>query len=332
MQIEQTGTSILQEEPLVSFIIIAYNLPIDMLKECVESILTLGLDHREYEIILVDDGSDVPVIAQLTDFQDVLFYLRQQNQGISVARNNGLRVAKGKYIQFIDGDDKLLNDPYCQCMDLLRAENPDMLLFNFTDKDHPSGKAFKYESPSTGASYMHTHNLHASACCYLFLKNLLAGQTFTPGIYHEDEEFTPLLMLKAEKVIATDSAPYYYRKREESIVNKVDDNEHVAKRLDDTEQIIYKLKHKADTLPEMERVAMNRRVAQLTMDYIYRIITQTKSRNYLTHKIEELRKEGLYPLPEKDYTAKYSWFRRLSNSQTGQNILLRLLPLLKEER
>ena len=72
MQIEQTGTSILQEEPLVSFIIIAYNLPIDMLKECVESILTLGLDHREYEIILVDDGSDVPVIAQLTDFQVVL--------------------------------------------------------------------------------------------------------------------------------------------------------------------------------------------------------------------------------------------------------------------
>ena len=51
MQIEQTGTSILQKGPLVSFIIIAYNLPIDMLKECVESILTLGLDHREYEII-----------------------------------------------------------------------------------------------------------------------------------------------------------------------------------------------------------------------------------------------------------------------------------------
>lgn len=325
MQIEQTGTSILQEEPLVSFIIIAYNLPIDMLKECVESILTLGLDHREYEIILVDDGSDVPVIAQLTDFQDVLFYLRQQNQGISVARNNGLRVAKGKYIQFIDGDDKLLNDPYCQCMDLLRAENPDMLLFNFTDKDHPSGKAFKYESPSTGASYMHTHNLHASACCYLFLKNLLAGQTFTPGIYHEDEEFTPLLMLKAEKVIATDSAPYYYRKREESIVNKVDDNEHVAKRLDDTEQIIYKLKHKADTLPEMERVAMNRRVAQLTMDYLYQMMKAGVSQEDLDERVKRLETHSLFPLPDKHYTYKYFLFRLLSKNKLSRTIMSKII-------
>ena len=325
MQIEQTGTSILQEEPLVSFIIIAYNLPIDMLKECVESILTLGLDHREYEIILVDDGSDVPVIAQLTDFQDVLFYLRQQNQGISVARNNGLRVAKGKYIQFIDGDDKLLNAPYCQCMDLLRAENPDMLLFNFTDKDHPSGKAFKYESPSTGASYMHTHNLHASACCYLFLKNLLAGQTFTPGIYHEDEEFTPLLMLKAEKVIATDSTPYYYRKREESIVNKVDDNEHVAKRLDDTEQIIYKLKHKADTLPEMERVAMNRRVAQLTMDYLYQMMKAGVSQEDLDERVKRLETHSLFPLPDKHYTDKYSLFRLLSKNKLSRTIMSKII-------
>lgn len=325
MQIEQTGTSILQEGPLVSFIIIAYNLPIDMLKECVESILTLGLDHREYEIILVDDGSDVPVIAQLTDFQDVLFYLRQQNQGISVARNNGLRVAKGKYIQFIDGDDKLLNAPYCQCMDLLRAENPDMLLFNFTDKDHPSGKAIKYESPSTGASYMHTHNLHASACCYLFQKNLLAGQTFTPGIYHEDEEFTPLLMLKAEKVIATDSAPYYYRKREESIVNKVDDNEHVAKRLDDTEQIIYKLKHKADTLPEMERVAMNRRVAQLTMDYLYQMMKAGVSQEDLDERVKRLETHSLFPLPDKHYTYKYSLFRLLSKNKLSRTIMSKII-------
>lgn len=325
MQIEQTGTSILQEGPLVSFIIIAYNLPIDMLKECVESILTLGLDHREYEIILVDDGSDVPVIAQLTDFQDVLFYLRQQNQGISVARNNGLRVAKGKYIQFIDGDDKLLNAPYCQCMDLLRAENPDMLLFNFTDKDHPSDKAIKYESPTTGASYMHTHNLHASACCYLFLKNLLAGQTFTPGIYHEDEEFTPLLMLKAEKVIATDSAPYYYRKREESIVNKVDDEEHVAKRLDDTEQIIYKLKHKADTLPEMERVAMNRRVAQLTMDYLYQMMKAGVSQEDLDERVKRLEAHSLFPLPDKHYTYKYSLFRLLSKNKLSRTIMSKII-------
>ena len=48
--------------------------------------------------------------------------------------------------------------------------------------------------------------------------------------------------------------------------------------------------------------------------------------------MEILRKEGLFPLPDKDYTAKYTWFRRLSNSPTGISLLMRIIPLMKKER
>ena len=51
-----------QNSPLISFIIICYNTPIAMLKACLDSILNLSLTESEREIILVDDGSEMPMI------------------------------------------------------------------------------------------------------------------------------------------------------------------------------------------------------------------------------------------------------------------------------
>ena len=88
----------------------------------------------------------------------------------------------------------------------------------------------------------------------------------------------------------------------------------------------------ADGLPINDKTALQRRVAQLTMDYLYNIILQTKSRHYLDRKIKELREVGLFPLPDKDYTTKYTWFRRLTNTSKGLSLLMRIIPLTKKER
>jgi hypothetical protein len=48
--------------------------------------------------------------------------------------------------------------------------------------------------------------------------------------------------------------------------------------------------------------------------------------------IETLRQNALYPLPDRDYSTKYVWFRRLTNSRLGRRILLRTLPKMKKER
>ena len=77
---------------------------------------------------------------------------------------------------------------------------------------------------------------------------------------------------------------------------------------------------------------MQRRVAQLTMDYIYQVIIQTRSLQQLNTSIETLRKEGLFPLPANNYSQKYTWFRHLSNTNIGRALLIKTLPLLKTER
>ena len=94
--------------PLVSFIIPTFNTDPTMLRSCIDSIRNLSLSNDSREIIVIDDGSDTPAISTLLDISDDIIYVRQPNQGISRSRNRGIDMAKGKYIQLIDGDDYLL--------------------------------------------------------------------------------------------------------------------------------------------------------------------------------------------------------------------------------
>ncbi|MFA6717730.1 MAG: glycosyltransferase [Prevotella sp.] len=306
--------------PLISFVVTTYNLSADMLMECLNSIFSLSLSREEREIILVDDGSDLSPLDEMTDVRDELIYLRQPNQGLSVARNMGLRCASGKYVQFIDGDDYLIQAPYEHCLDIIRYREADMVLFYETQKKQ-SEVSFFYDGPVSGVAYMHQNNLRASACGYIFRRAILGSLRFTPGILHEDEEFTPQLMLRAEKIYTTKAEAYFYRKRENSIMER-QDNRHTAKRLNDMIGIILHLKDLAEVAPEIDRVALGRRIAQLSMDYLYNTIRLTRSHKHLMEAIETLRKHGLFPLPDKRYTKRYFTFRRLVGNALGRRILI----------
>ena len=322
MQNEQTPSLLQQKRPLVSFIVTTYNMPHQLLRECLESIGALGLDDDECEIVLVDDGSEVTPLAELSDWQDRMVYLRQQNCGLSVARNNGLRIATGRYIQFVDGDDCLLSNTYRQCLQWVKEHDADMMLFGLnTQTARDSEDDIAIEGPMTGASYLHNHNLRASACGYLFRRLMLDNLRFTPGIYHEDEEFTPLLLLKADQLYFTEADAYYYRQREESITHQADEA-HTRKRLEDMRNIIYRLQKTSATIPEGERVALSRRVAQLSMDYLYQTIRLTRNKEALDAAIKHLEVAGLFPLPDKSYSKKYSMFRRLVGNAAGRRLLL----------
>jgi glycosyltransferase involved in cell wall biosynthesis len=84
----------------ISFIITYHNEPLEMLTECVQHVLALPLYPGEREILLIDDGSVIPA----PDF-DGVSVVRQENQGLSAARNKGIELAQGEYIQFLDADD-----------------------------------------------------------------------------------------------------------------------------------------------------------------------------------------------------------------------------------
>ena len=314
------------EEPLISFILTYYNLPVKMLCECIDSIMALSLRAVEREIIVVDDGSETSPMNDLLPYSGHIIYVRQENKGLSEARNTGIQMARGEYLQFIDGDDMLVQAAYEHCIDLVRSSHPEMVVFRFTQTGRKD-KTYQDQRIQSGSNYMRNNNIHGTAWGYLFKHSILGNLRFTPGIVHEDEEFTPQLLLRAETVCVTDAEAYYYRQRPNSIIT----NSHIRqkmRRLRDTRDIISRLNIMADRLPVSDKAALQRRIAQLTMDYLYNIIQQTRSRHYLNRKIEGLKKEGLFPLPNQDYTVQYTWFRKLSNSQAGRTVLLRLIPMM----
>ncbi len=320
----------LTEKQHISFIIAYYNLPVKMLTECIDSILALSLRPSEREIIVVDDGSDNSPVNALMQYGEDVIYVRQANKGLSEARNTGIQMATGVYLQFIDGDDLLLHAPYEHCLDILRFSQPEMVIFDFTHKDNENIE-YTDSNVMRGSDYMRHQNIRGTACGYIFSRSILGNLRFTPGIYHEDEEFTPQLLLRAEAICETTAKAYLYRKHPDSITTQ----RHIKmrlRRLEDIKGIIFRLNIMADRLPTDDKSAMQRRVAQLTMDYLYQIIRQTGSQHYLERKMEELRAKGLFPLPDRDYTLKYKWFRKLSESPRGIGILMRFIPLIRKER
>ena len=316
----------------VSFIITAYNIPPDMLSQCVESILALSLQPHEREIILVDDGSKTSPLEHLGAYLESITYIRQQNQGLSAARNTGLRTATGTFIQFLDGDDMLIPNQYEQCLNIIRNNHTDMVMFKLTNTSPlQQFNNSTIQQFNNGSDLMRTRNIHGTACGYLFRRAILGSLSFTNGILHEDEEFTPKLLLRAETVHLTDAKAYYYRQRDGSITTNNNPIQ-IQKRLNDLKGIIQRLNQLADQLPVNDRQGMNRRVAQLTMDYLYNIIVHTRDANTLNHEIKDLRQDGLFPLPNEPYTRKYNTFRIMINSATGRRILLLTLPHMKRER
>ena len=117
----------------LSIVIPHYNLPQALLKRCLDSILAIELPAEEYEIIVVDDGSDTPPhwINETYPTSNIKLIESEHNcQG--AARNTGIDAAQGEYIQFIDADDTLQqNSAIPQCIEKLKQERPDILRFGY---------------------------------------------------------------------------------------------------------------------------------------------------------------------------------------------------------
>ena len=100
----QSGALIREQHPEVSVVIACYN-QAAYLPDAIRSVL--GQTYRNFEVVLVDDGSTDNTAETARGFPEVR-YVHQSNRGLAAARNAGLGVSGGRYIVFLDADDRLL--------------------------------------------------------------------------------------------------------------------------------------------------------------------------------------------------------------------------------
>lgn len=113
--------------PLVSVIIPTYNRA-EWLRQALESVFVQT--WRDFEVIVVDDGSTDSSEQVVADCGDRVQYIRQENGGAANARNRGVTAARGEWIAFLDSDDLWLPHKLDRCMDRIRRDSKTVFVFH----------------------------------------------------------------------------------------------------------------------------------------------------------------------------------------------------------
>src|ERR1051325_3486936 len=108
----------------ISIVIPFYN-RIEWTKEAIQSVLLQTF--QDFEIIVVDDGSEREYRKTIEELDNRIIYLRQENRGVSAARNVGIHQSSGEFIAFLDSDDLYLPEKLTLQLAMMK-ENPDLLL------------------------------------------------------------------------------------------------------------------------------------------------------------------------------------------------------------
>ena len=244
----------------LSIIVPIYNVA-PYLRKCVDSLL--AQDISDYEIILVDDGSTDNSGAIADEISDAfrlsplasrlqLRVIHQPNAGLSEARNTGTRAAKGEYIMFVDSDDYLQPNVLRTLMEQIGCDNLDVLRFRYQNVKE-SGEAFApykdmtnyndYSTrPTDGLTFL---NERMGNQCYawqfILRSKLCQEEIFPPSIYFEDTDWTPRMLLLAERVASTELVVYNYLWREGSITLSQKDIQKQRMQLHDKINLLRKL-------------------------------------------------------------------------------------------
>ena len=220
---------------LFSIIVPVYNVE-KYIEKCLSS-LKRQIKFDEYEVIVVNDGSkdgSEEIVRHFCDTYDNFKLINQKNGGLSDARNTGVKNSKGDYIIFLDGDDFFSENALEKLSQEIKQHNfPDIIYTYYTnvvgnqnkvkhnfysqvDKLYDSKEFMKYE--------LKRRWLPIAACFGVYKRTLLIDNDlmFCKGILHEDERWSPIVLLKSQTVYTSDASFYHYVRHENSITTQKD--------------------------------------------------------------------------------------------------------------
>lgn len=218
-------------EILLSIVIPAYNAE-PYLKKCVDSCLLQKGSIPNYEIIIVNDGStdgtqgiiDNYINANLNvnenDNNPKVSFIRQPNGGLSKARNEGLKIAKGEYVWFVDSDDWIAENALAVLNKIINDNNhPDVITFRGCDWREGTmnlrSSAFLADANEQSGMdllrAMGTKYWNPCVPFYCMKRQILIDNSlhFMEGVIHEDSEFTPRMLYIAKTAYVSSEVLYY---------------------------------------------------------------------------------------------------------------------------
>lgn len=207
--------------PKFSIIIPVYNVE-EYIERCLDSVFNQSF--KDFEVILVDDGCTDKSIEKAKKYD--LTIIKSAHEGVSEARNIGVKKAHGQYLLFLDSDDYWEKDLLKE-LDKSTENNPDVIRFQIqTVNDNKEITKYEEEtfenSPGKKAFEKIVKFHFIDSCwCYAYKMSYYKKEKFAfkKGTVHEDFGLVPLIILKAKKVNSIKYIGYDYYRRSGSIMN-----------------------------------------------------------------------------------------------------------------
>lgn len=212
--------------PILSIIIPVYKTE-KFLKNCIESIL--NQTFKEYELILVDDGSPDncgSICDEYAKKNNRITVIHKKNGGLSSARNAGLDIAKGNYITFVDSDDTIENNTYQENISFL-LEHPETDVLQYPIAYHKHNNDIHIETltrqiisgSNNICSYWFGHpDMKGYAFNRIYKKNVFSTNRFPENILYPEDLFTLINIGKEiQNLYISNRGRYNYYLRDNSL-------------------------------------------------------------------------------------------------------------------
>ena len=287
---------------LISFIIPVYNCE-KYITTCISSILSLAYFKNSFEVILVNDGSidnSESIIRDIIHDNPNVLLINQNNLGASSARNAGLKAAQGKYIWFVDADDKI-NSPFLKkALEIISNDDShELLCFNHykeTNSELIPCTDYNAEKVISGLDFY--KNRPSGYLWNKIYKRSSIGQTqFLDGTKNiEDFYFNTKVVIKLKKILLLTDFGYYYNTTNQLSTSRNSSKRNLVKLEQDTitiHQAIINDINKDNNTDIKEALTDNLNIS--IAGHLYSII-RFYPPNTLRRVIQEYTLWGVYPI------------------------------------
>ena len=216
------------ETALISVIVPVYNVA-QYLEKSIASIQQQT--YQNLEIILVDDGATDEsdrLCEQIAEQDERVLVYHKENEGLSQARNDGLKQAHGDYVIFIDSDDYIHSEMIASLYQQLVKEDADVsscgVMNVYANSESPQTENqddyFVCDTETFLREYLIGEKIPGTICNKLIKKEVAAQLTFPKGLIYEDAYYHFDLIKVAKKYVVNTNPYYYYFHRGDSITTK----------------------------------------------------------------------------------------------------------------